>query len=28
LRDLDDAFKRFFQKIGLKKQGKHRGKCG
>ncbi len=28
LRDLDDAFKHFFRKVGLKKQGKHKGKCG
>jgi putative transposase len=28
LRDLDDAFKRFFRKGALKKQGKHKGKCG
>src|SRR6266702_1295044 len=28
LRDLDDAFKHFFRKVALKKQGKHKGKCG
>src|SRR5579883_2291469 len=28
LRNLDDAFDRFFQKVALKKQGKHKGKCG
>ena len=28
LRDLDDAFKHFFRKAKLKKQGQHRGKCG
>ena len=26
--DLDDAFKHFFRKVALKKQGKWRGKCG
>ncbi len=26
--DLDNAFKHFFRKVGLKKQGKFRGKCG
>lgn len=28
LRDLDAAFKHFFRKVRLKKQGKHKGKCG
>src|ERR671923_1690404 len=28
LRDLDTAFKNFFRKVELKKQGKHKGKCG
>ena len=28
LRDLDNAFKHFFRKVALKKQGKHKGKCG
>src|SRR4051794_23455836 len=28
LRDLDTAFKNFFRKCELKKQGKWRGKCG
>src|SRR5215467_4690898 len=28
LRDLDDAFKHFFRKVALKKQGKWKGKCG
>ena len=28
LRDLDDAFKHFFRKCKLKKQGQHKGKCG
>lgn len=28
LRDLDDAFKRFFANVAKKKQGKHKGKCG
>src|SRR5258708_12262606 len=28
LNDLDDAFKHFFRKVALKKQGKWRGKCG
>src|SRR3989442_1482502 len=28
LRDLDDGFKHFFRKVALKKQGKHKGKCG
>jgi len=28
LRNLDDAFKHFFRKVALKKQGKHKGKCG
>ncbi len=28
LRDLDDAFKRFFGKVKRKSQGKHKGKCG
>jgi len=28
LQDLDDAYKRFFEKVALKKQGKHKGKCG
>lgn len=28
LDDLQDAFKRFFRKCKLKKQGKHKGKCG
>ncbi len=28
LHDLDDAYKRFFEKVALKKQGKHQGKCG
>ena len=28
LRDLDDAFKHFFRKCKLKKQGQHTGKCG
>ena len=28
LRDVDGAFKNFFDKCSLKKQGKHHGKCG
>ena len=28
LRDLDSAFKHFFRKVELKKQGKWKGKCG
>lgn len=28
LRDLDDAFKHFFRKCRLKKEGKFKGKCG
>ena len=28
LRDLDNAFDHFFRKVKLKKQGKHKGKCG
>ncbi len=28
LRDLDTAFKNFFRKVELKKQGKWKGKCG
>jgi transposase len=28
LRDLDSAFKHFFRKVALKKQGKWQGKCG
>lgn len=28
LRDLDDAFKHFFRKCRLKKEGKWKGKCG
>ncbi len=28
LRDLDDAFKRFFERCDLKKQGRYHGKCG
>src|SRR5260370_2190545 len=28
LRDLDDAFKRFFANVAKSKQGKHQGKCG
>lgn len=28
LRDLDNAFEHFFRKVKLKKQGKHKGKCG
>jgi putative transposase len=28
LNDLQNAFKHFFRKCKLKKQGKHRGKCG
>src|SRR6266705_6992088 len=28
LRDLDSAFKHFFRKVQLKKQGKWKGKCG
>ena len=28
LRDLDDAFKRFFSNVAKKKVGKHKGKCG
>jgi len=28
LRDLDNAFAHFFRKVQLKKQGKHKGKCG
>lgn len=28
LRDLDKAYQHFFRKVGLKKQGKHKGKCG
>lgn len=28
LRDLDDAFKHFFRKCKLKKEGKWKGKCG
>ena len=28
LRDLDSAFKHFFRKVALKKQGKWKGKCG
>jgi putative transposase len=28
LRDLDNAFKHFFRKVELKKQGKWKGKCG
>jgi len=28
LRDLDNAFKHFFRKVALKKQGKQKGKCG
>ena len=28
LRDLDNAFKHFFRKVALKKQGKWKGKCG
>ena len=28
LRDLDDAYKHFFRKIALKKQGRWKGKCG
>src|SRR6266571_8421326 len=28
LRDLDNAYKHFFRKVALKKQGKHKGKCG
>lgn len=28
LRDLDTAFTHFFRKVALKKQGKHKGKCG
>ncbi len=28
LRDADDGFKHFFRKCRLKKEGKHKGKCG
>jgi putative transposase len=28
LRDLDNAFKHFFRKVALKKEGKWKGKCG
>ncbi len=28
LRNLESAFKHFFRKVKLKKQGKHKGKCG
>jgi putative transposase len=28
LRDLEKAFKHFFRKVALKKQGKRKGKCG
>jgi putative transposase len=28
LRNLDDAYTNFFRKVALKKQGKHKGKCG
>jgi len=28
LRDLDTAYENFFRKVALKKQGKHKGKCG
>jgi putative transposase len=28
LRDIDTAFKNFFRKVGLKKQGKYKGKAG
>ncbi len=28
LRDLEKAYKNFFRKVKLKKQGKHKGKCG
>jgi putative transposase len=28
LRDVDDAFKHFFRRVALKKQGKSTGKCG
>ena len=28
LRDADDGFKHFFRKCKLKKEGKHKGKCG
>lgn len=28
LRDLDKAYQNFFRKVALKKQGKHKGKCG
>jgi len=28
LRDLDDAFKHFYRKVALKKQGQYHGKCG
>jgi putative transposase len=28
LRDADDAFKHFFRKVALKKQGQWKGKCG
>ena len=28
LRDLDNAFKHFFRKVALKKQGQWKGKCG
>ncbi len=28
LRDADDGFKHFFRKCQLKKQGRHKGKCG
>ena len=27
-RNLDSAFKHFFRKVALKKQGKWKGKCG
>ncbi len=28
LRDVDTAYENFFRKVALKKQGKHKGKCG
>src|SRR5579885_2659985 len=28
LRDVDNAYKRFFQRVELKKQGKYKGKLG